>query len=66
MTNAEFAKTNIIFISACDCLANSLGVDRSFETTRQASKYRNKKGSVFTYYKFNRFIVNQKIIDNSM
>jgi hypothetical protein len=41
MTNAEFAKTDKVFIKACELA----GLEKS--TTRQASKYRMKRGLAY-------------------
>jgi hypothetical protein len=43
LTNTQFAKTCQSFIAACQ----RAGVE---PTTRQASKFRNKKGSAFAHF----------------
>ncbi len=46
MTNAKFAKEDKNFINACNHVKMVLGVEVN-PTTRQASKYRNKKGLAY-------------------
>lgn len=61
MKNSTFAKHNVLFQEVCKIS----GID---PTTRQASKFRNKKGSAYNFYiqrkKVWKFVVNQWLMDN--
>lgn len=46
MTNAKFAEENVDFIEACKKATKETGIEIK-PTTRQASKYRNKKGLAY-------------------
>ena len=48
--NAEFAQTNEAFLTAVKLLKVQKGIDIP-ATTRQASKWRNKKGVVYKHSK---------------
>lgn len=57
-TNVLFAKTDVVFKKACEIASMKLEEatggkikDRIKPTQRQASKYRNKKGSAYTHRK---------------
>jgi len=48
MTNLEYSQSNKLFQKACEVASEKLGNEIK-PTQRQASKYRNKSGSAFTY-----------------
>ena len=50
VTNALFAETNEVFLKAVGLLKTGKGIDIP-PTTRQASKWRNKKGVVYKHSK---------------
>jgi hypothetical protein len=50
VTNAKFAQTNEAFLTAVKVLKVQKGIDLP-PTTRQASKWRNKKGVVYNHSK---------------
>jgi len=53
VNNREFAKTDDVFKTACDMADIST-------TVRQASKFRNRKGSAFKYRRKAIIVVNKK------
>jgi len=55
--NSTFAKKNPQFLAAC-------AVGKIARTTRQASKFRNKRGIAYLTFKQRRAEVNQKMIDS--
>jgi hypothetical protein len=51
VTNAMFAETNEAFLTAVELVKTVNGMDKIQPTTRQASKWRNKKGVVYKHSK---------------
>ncbi len=50
VTNVRFAETNEAFLTAVELLKTEKGIDLP-PTSRQASKWRNKKGTVYNHSK---------------
>jgi len=58
MTNAQFVKVDAYFKKACELAKIKV-------TSRQASKYRNGKGSAVLHKRMAIAVVNQERIDNA-
>ncbi len=51
LTNAKFTKENVMFLKACKIVQQSLLNYKEFKpTTRQASKFRRRKGIAYRNY----------------
>ena len=51
LTNVKFAKENVVFIKACTIVQQNLPDYKTFRpTTRQASKFRMRKGIAYRNY----------------